>query len=125
MLIQSLRVSRCTITRATASRIISPRRTIIVPSAARRADLVQDMYLSELKKYKPTPVKASDAEGHVQKYATPQTPPSPEESNLAKDLKAYEEQVVEVEGQSSAGEPVVKEEDWFEEELEEEHSAAH
>ena len=88
--------------------------------------MVQDMYLAELKKYKPTPVKASDAEGHVLKYSTPKTPTSPEESNIANELKAYEDQAVEVEGQASASEVSSKEEDWFEEEEEEpEHASAH
>ncbi len=49
------------------------------------------MYLSELRKYKPTPVKASDAEGHVQKFAAPKAPKTPEESNIANDLKAEDE----------------------------------
>ena len=89
------------------------------------ADLVQDLYLSELRKYKPTPVKPSDAEGHVQKFTAPKTPSSPEEINVADDLKAYEEQPVELEGQASSGEVSAKEEDWFEEEPEEEATSAH
>lgn len=77
-----------------------------------------------MRNYKPTPVKLSDSEGHVQKFAAPKPPPSPEEGNIANDLKAYEEQPVEVEGQAAAGEAGVVEEDWFEEEEEEEaHSA--
>lgn len=91
----------------------------------RPADLVQDMYLRELKNYKVPQVKASDAEGHVQKFSTPKPPPSPEESDIAKDLKAYENQTVEVEGQASSGEQQ-PEEDWFEEpEEDEEAHAAH
>ena len=78
------------------------------------------MYLRELKSYKAPQVKASDAEGHVQKFTLPKAPPSPEESDLANDLKAYESQQVELEGASSSepgAAPV--EEDWFEEEAEE------
>ncbi|KAI9688748.1 MAG: hypothetical protein M1822_001105 [Bathelium mastoideum] len=85
-----------------------------------------DMYLRELKSYKPTPVKASDAEGHVQKFAAPKPPQSPEESDIAKDLQAYEQQQVEIEGQantSSRG-PAV-EQDWFEEEEDDEETPAH
>ena len=90
------------------------------------ADLVQDMYLRELKNYKPTPVKASDAEGHVQKFAAPKLPQSPEESDMAKDLQAYEQQQVEIEGQAdtSSGAPAV-EQDWLEEEEEDEAAPAH
>ena len=89
------------------------------------ADLVQDLYLRELKAYKPTPIKASDAEGHVQKFSVPKAPRSPEEGDIANDLKAYEEQQVEIEGQAASGEAGAAEDDWFEEEEEEETPAAH
>jgi F-type H+-transporting ATPase subunit h len=82
------------------------------------------MYLRELKNYKAPPVKASDSDGHVQKFAVPKAPPSPEESNIATDLKTYEDQAVEVEGQASSGEVAV-EEDWFEDEPEEEAGHGH
>jgi F-type H+-transporting ATPase subunit h len=84
------------------------------------------MYLRELKNYKPAPVKPTDSEGHVQKFAVPKTPQSPEEGDLAKDLQAYETQAVEVEGQASGSEPgkAVPEEDWFEEEEDSEKEAA-
>lgn len=51
---------------------------------------------------------------------------SPEESNIASELKSYEDQVVEVEGASSTGEVPV-EENWFEDPEEEEipHDKAH
>ena len=90
------------------------------------ADLVQDLYLKELRAYKPPQVKASDAEGHVSVFTAPKPPQSPEESNIANDLKAYEDQTVEVEGQAASGEPAAQEEDWFEEEEDEpEGTAAH
>ncbi|KEF52398.1 F-type H+-transporting ATPase subunit H [Exophiala aquamarina CBS 119918] len=79
------------------------------------ADLIQDLYLKELKAYKPPQQKASDAEGHVQKFSPPAAPKSPEENNLASDLKAYDDQIVEVEGQSSSGETQAVQEDLFEE----------
>ena len=87
------------------------------------ADLVQNLYLESIKAHKPTPTKPSDAEGHVHKFAMPAAPQSPEEANLSSELKAYEEQAVEVEGQAAPGEaaPV---EDWFEE-PEEEPEASH
>lgn len=75
---------------------------------------MQDLYLRELRAYKPTPVKASDADAHVQKFVMPTPPPSPEEANIAADLKAYETQEVEVEGQAAPGEVAAVEEDWFE-----------
>lgn len=88
---------------------------------------MQDLYLKELKNYKAPTVKASDAEGHVQKFSIPKPPPSPEESDIANDLKAYDTQTVELEGTGSAtegGAPAV-EEDWFEEEEDEAPAAAH
>jgi F-type H+-transporting ATPase subunit h len=83
------------------------------------------MYLQQLKTYKPPPLKANDADGHVQKFTLPKPPKSPEETDIAKDLKAYENQTVEVEGQSSESGAPVPEEDWFEEEEEEAPAAAH
>jgi F-type H+-transporting ATPase subunit h len=88
------------------------------------ADLVQDLYLRELKSYKPTPIKPSDSEGHVQKFSPPRAPTSPDEGDIASDLKAYESQQVEVEGQTAAGEAKLSEDDWFEEEEEEEEAGA-
>lgn len=82
------------------------------------ADLIQDMYVRELRAYKPPQVKASDAEGHVQKFSAPKPPKSPEEADMASDLQSYENQQVEVEGQAPAGESAAVEEDWFEEEEE-------
>lgn len=86
---------------------------------------MQDLYLRELKAYKPTPIRASDAEGHVQKFSAPKAPRPPEEGDIANDLKAYEAQQVEIEGQAVAGEAGVAEEDWFEEEEEGEAHAGH
>ena len=78
------------------------------------ADLVQNLYLKELSGFKPTPVSASDSEGHVQKFAVPKAPKSPEETDLANELKEYETQAVEIEGQASTESGAV-EQDWFEE----------
>lgn len=89
------------------------------------ADLVQDLYLRELKNYKVPQVKASDAEGSVQTFSIPQTPASPEESDIASELKAYETQTVEVEGAAGEDGAALPEEDWFVEEEETTASAAH
>lgn len=98
----------------------------MLTSCPNEADLVQDLYLREIKNYKPTPVKETDADAHVHKFAPPAAPKSPEEANLASDLQAYETQEVEVEGQaSSEGGAAPVEEDWLEEEEEDEKAAAH
>jgi F-type H+-transporting ATPase subunit h len=86
---------------------------------------VQDLYLRELKAYKPTPVQAGDSEGQVQKFAVPKAPASPEESDIASDLKTYETQQVELEGSSTEGGAAPVEEDWFEEEPEDDAPVAH
>ena len=80
------------------------------------ADLVQDLYLRELKNYKVPQMKASDAEGHVKKFSVPKAPASPEETDIASELKAYETQAVEGEGASGEDGEVLPQEDWFEEE---------
>ena len=70
-------------------------------------------------------MKPSDAEGHVQIFSAPKAPRSPEESDIANELKAYEDQKVEVEGQAATGHASTVEEDWFEDEEEEEAHSAH
>ncbi|KAF7526904.1 hypothetical protein PCG10_003458 [Penicillium crustosum] len=140
MMSQSLRASRTLFSRASRAQVSVARRTFLT-SAVRQedsatsinriianpqlaaADPVQDLYLRELKAYKPTPIKAGDADEHVQKFTAPKPPKSPEEANLASELSAYESQEVEVEGQAAAGEAAPVEESWFEEE--EEAPAAH
>jgi len=82
------------------------------------------MYLRELKNYKVPQVQASDAEGVVQKFTMPKPPKSPEESDIANDLKAYESQQVEIEGQASQGGTQAPVEDWFEEEEEDDPHAS-
>jgi len=90
------------------------------------ADLVQDLYLRELKAYKAPAVKATDAEGHVLKFTIPKPPASPEETDIANELKAYETQAVEIEGSTSGEEAAAPPaEDWFEEEDESAAPAAH
>ncbi len=84
---------------------------------------MQDLYLKELKSYKAPAVKISDADVHVQKFSPPAPPKSPEETDIANELKEYDAQTVDIEGQAESGTPVEKEVDWFEEEPEEE--AAH
>ncbi|KAK4553540.1 ATP synthase F0 subcomplex subunit H atp14 [Recurvomyces mirabilis] len=73
-----------------------------------------DMYLKELKAYKAPAVKQNDSVGHVQNFAMPKPPQSPEETDIANDLQSYEAQVPEIEGQGVAGETLPQEQDWFE-----------
>ncbi|OTB02504.1 hypothetical protein M426DRAFT_322596 [Hypoxylon sp. CI-4A] len=102
-------------------------RGFIAPTVSRRADFVQELYLKELKAYKPIPVKDSDAVGQVQTFSTPKTPKSPEEADLASSLKEYESMAVEVEGNegATAGSAPAVVEDWLVEEEDEEPAAHH
>ncbi|KAJ2903804.1 ATP synthase complex subunit H [Zalerion maritima] len=90
-------------------------RAFIAPTVSRRADFVQELYLKELKSYKPTPVKESDSAGQVATFSTPKAPKSPEETDLAASLKEYETMAVEVEGQeaATAGSSEPATEDWL------------
>lgn len=80
---------------------------------------MQSIYLRELKNYVLPAVKPSDSEGQVKKWSPPPPPTSPlsQDASLSEELKAYQAQEVEVEGQAT-GEPgaEAQEEDWFEEE---------
>ena len=87
------------------------------------ADMVQDIYLKELKGTKPSPVKAGDEKGLVREFHLPKAPQSPEEADLQNELKSYEEQVPEVEGQGEQSQ--APEQDWFEEEVEEDEELVH
>lgn len=139
---------RPALTRGVRQQAVLQRRTFLAPTAALRgtssttpiptldrnllnilseADIVQDLYIKELKAYKLPPVKPSDAEGHVPKFSPPKAPKSPEEGNIANDLKAYEAQQVEVEG-NEGGEGAVGGEDWsdwFEDFEDDEEKPAH
>ncbi|KAL4958292.1 ATP synthase complex subunit H-domain-containing protein [Aspergillus filifer] len=123
MMSQSLRASRSLFARVSRQQGPSVARRTFLTSAVRQADPVQELYLRELRAYKPTPIKPGDAEAHVQKFSIPAAPKSPEEASLANELSSYESQEVEVEGQSAAGEANPVEESWFEEE--DETPAAH
>lgn len=89
------------------------------------ADIVQDLYLKELKAYKPAPVKANDSEGQVQKFAVPKPPHSPEEADLQSGLQEYEASTPEVQGASSDASAAPVEQDWFVEEEEEAEAHGH
>lgn len=71
-------------------------------------------------------LKPSDSDGHVQKFTPPKPPQPPSEGDIASDLKAYESQQVEVEGQASAGESSEADADWFEDDwVEDEEAGPH
>lgn len=81
-------------------------------------NLIQDLYLKEVKAFKPTPASAKDAESSVRAWAAPKAPaaPSIEGTNTA-ELSEYESAAVEVEMNkpSTEGEqaPSASMEEWF------------
>ncbi|KAI1202378.1 ATP synthase H chain [Nemania serpens] len=128
-MLTSLRVSTARSALSATTRIARANavRGFIAPTVSRRADFVQELYLKELKAYKPSPVKDSDSVGQVQTFSTPKTPKSPEEADLATSLKEYESMAVEVEGNegATASSTPAAIEDWLVEEEEEEAGAHH
>ncbi|KAI0871278.1 ATP synthase complex subunit H-domain-containing protein [Hypoxylon argillaceum] len=128
-MLTSLRVSTARSALSAATRVarVNAVRGFIAPTVSRRADFVQELYLKELKAYKPTPVKDSDSVGHVQTFSAPKAPKSPEEADLATSLKEYENMAVEVEGNegATATSTPAAVEDWLVEEEEEEDGAHH
>ncbi|KAF8901073.1 ATP synthase complex subunit H-domain-containing protein [Gymnopilus junonius] len=60
-------------------------------SAVSRKDIVQDLYLREIKAYKPAPVAKDSAAGSVKKFTPPPRPTPPAlPSDLAAELSAYD-----------------------------------
>ncbi|KAL8971729.1 MAG: hypothetical protein Q9197_003121 [Variospora fuerteventurae] len=118
-MIRSL-VTRASLARVVCRQIITQQRNFSTANSRLRVDLVQDLYLREIRSYKVPSLKASDAEGHVQRFSAPKAPQSPEEGDTAQDLKDYENQQVELEGQAAAGEAGAPDENWFEDEDEDE-----
>ncbi|QPH00822.1 hypothetical protein C2857_004843 [Epichloe festucae Fl1] len=128
MLSQLSRATRTTSAVAAVARVargnVIQVRGFIAPTISRKADFVQELYLKELKAYKTPTVKESDADGHVQTFVMPKTPASPEESDIASNLKEYESMAVEIEGQdatqSQGGAAILP--DWLETEDDDEAS---
>ncbi|KAF3918368.1 hypothetical protein ABW21_db0209072 [Orbilia brochopaga] len=117
----ALRASRTLLPRASAA-LRTQTRTFVV-TAPRQSDIVQDLYLRELKSYKPAPPKANDHEGQVRNWSVPATPAVPDlgESSLSADISAYQSQLVETESgapdASPDGAATAKNiDDWFDEE---------
>ncbi|KAI5823524.1 hypothetical protein K523DRAFT_255015 [Schizophyllum commune Tattone D] len=60
-------------------------------SAAARADIVQQLYIKELKSYKPAPAAKDAHVGQVRSWSAPQKPAAPAlPTDLAAELSAYD-----------------------------------
>ncbi|KAJ2959460.1 hypothetical protein NQZ79_g5049 [Umbelopsis isabellina] len=70
-------------------------RTFITPSMPVQKDVIQDLYIKELKGYKPTPVAQGSEEGQVKDLKLPAAPEAPKISeDLSAELAAYDEEPV-------------------------------
>ncbi|EWC43798.1 hypothetical protein DRE_07307 [Drechslerella stenobrocha 248] len=117
----ALRASRTLLPRASA--VLKTQTRTFVVTAPRQSDLVQDLYLKELKAYKPAPPKANDHEGQVRNWTAPAAPAIPDlgEASLSADIAAYQAQVVETESGAPDASPdatatTKNVDDWFDEE---------
>ncbi|KAF9199010.1 hypothetical protein BGZ49_010926 [Haplosporangium sp. Z 27] len=96
-------------------------RNFTAPSAPLMQDLIKDLYLKELKGYKPTPdAKSNDAASQTKAFKAPEAPVAPAVDASA-DLAAWEQANAEI--AEAVSEEAVEEED--EEEEEEHEEEAH
>ncbi|GMM27505.1 F1F0 ATP synthase subunit H [Martiniozyma asiatica (nom. inval.)] len=82
-------------------------------SSLARSNLIADLYVSELRAFKPTPLTAADAQAATKPWKLPTAAKLPTlEGEGADALASYESQAVEVtKGEGSAQE--YKADDWF------------
>lgn len=88
-----------------------------------RANLVTDLYVSNIKQFKPTPLLQQEIDASVKHFQAPSAPQVPQNDVSALQLSEYEAEPVETQEVDSTGSVAPKEEDWFvfEEEAEEAH----
>ncbi|ODQ68245.1 hypothetical protein NADFUDRAFT_48895 [Nadsonia fulvescens var. elongata DSM 6958] len=99
-------------------RAAAPRFVRSFTSSVVRPNAISDIYIREVKGFKPTPATAADAEAGTKPWAAPAAPAAPSvEAEGVDALASYEQSAVETESGSSTG---AKEEEWFVEEVEEE-----
>lgn len=84
--------------------------------------MVSELYIQQIKAFKPTPTSAKDAENAVKSFQLPTKPSVPENEISADALSQYESSEVEAEATKSASADTgaAAEEDWFVFEEEEE-----
>lgn len=101
-------------------RSLSARRLFSI--SPQRSNLVSDLYIQQIKAFKPTPLSNKDAESSIKSFQLPNKPSVPESEISADALSQYESSDVETAAAepSSAAEPAA-EEDWFVFEEEEVH----
>ncbi|KAF9164942.1 hypothetical protein BGX21_009490 [Mortierella sp. AD011] len=111
-------LTRAAVARPAVSRMAV--RNFTAPSAPLMQDIIKELYLKELKGYKPTPdPKGDDAASQTKAFKAPEVPVSPT-IDAAADLSAWETANAEI-ADAVTEEAVEEEEEEEEEEHEEEH----
>lgn len=82
---------------------------------------MSDLYIQNIKQFKPTPLSEKEIESAVKKFQLPAKPTVPAEEISADALSQYESSDVETVQVSSSGEGEPVEENWFVFEEEKEH----
>ncbi|TID19198.1 hypothetical protein CANINC_003768 [Pichia inconspicua] len=84
-------------------------------TTSRRANLIADLYVKELKAFKPTPLSAADAQSATKPWKLPQPAKVPAvEAEGADALAAYDAQTVEVAASGSDAQVQdYKPDEWF------------
>ncbi|CUM45720.1 uncharacterized protein AC631_01598 [Debaryomyces fabryi] len=102
-------------------RSLSARRLFSI--SPQRSNLVSDLYIQQIKAFKPTPFSSKDVESSVKTFQLPTKPSVPESEISADALSQYESSDVETATAepSSVATDAAAEEDWFVFEEEEEH----
>lgn len=74
--------------------------------------MVSDLYIQQIKAFKPTPLSAKEVESSVKAFNLPSAPAIPNEEISSELLNEYENSEVEVETVAQ-GATIGAEEDWF------------
>lgn len=85
-----------------------------------RNNLVADLYVQQIKQFKPTPVAVDQAEG-IKEFKLPAKPSIPSDEVSADAVASYESAEVDTESAPVSGSAPAAEEDWFVFEEAEEH----
>lgn len=85
--------------------------------------MIGDLYVQNIKQFKPTPLTQSEIDSAVQAFKLPSKPSVPQDEISTEAVQQYESSEVETQEVGSSGSAAPVEEDWFvfEEEAEEAH----
>ncbi|CAK7905641.1 ATP synthase subunit H, mitochondrial [[Candida] anglica] len=93
-----------------SARLLASKRFFSV--TPQRSNLISDLYVTQIKAFKPTPVSEKEAASAVKAFQLPSKPSVPEAEISADALNQYESSEVETASAGSTG-SIAAEEDWF------------